>query len=34
MAIFIHRTRLRILLLGIMAGRAPKVRRLRRVLGS
>lgn len=29
---FVHRVRLRLLLLGLLAGRAPKVRRLRLVL--
>jgi hypothetical protein len=33
MEMFLHRARLRVLLLGMMAGRAPKVRRLRLVLG-
>lgn len=32
MNLFFHRTRLRVVLLGMMAGRAPKVRRLRLVL--
>jgi hypothetical protein len=29
---FVHRAQLRLLLLGLLAGRAPKVRRLRLVL--
>ena len=29
---FVHRVQLRLLLLGLLAGRAPKVRRLRLVL--
>ena len=29
---FVHRVRLRLLLVGLLAGRAPKVRRLRLVL--
>jgi hypothetical protein len=29
---FMHRTQLRLLLMGMLVGRAPKVRRLRQVL--
>jgi hypothetical protein len=32
MNMFVHRVQLRLLLLGMLAGRAPKVRRLRLVL--